>query len=129
MYSNRDGNGIDAELADQGSWRAVTLAHSQVAPAPAPKVLQRAGSLVERYDAWRHEMSDRLERLDLTPDLASCIGSRKWFRGLATLIGLGALAIGFWPSNCSPPCHAVTVLPGCSTAPGSVRRMPAACWR
>ena len=98
MYSNRDGNGIDAELADQGSWRAVTLAHSQVAPAPAPKVLQRAGSLVERYDAWRHEMSDRLERLDLTPDLASCIGSRKWFRGLATLIGLGALAIGFWPS-------------------------------
>lgn len=98
MYSNRDGNGIDAELADQGSWRAVTLAHSQVAAATAPKVLQRAGSLVERYDGWRHEMSDRLERLDLTPDLASGIGSRKWFRGLATLIGLGALAIGFWPS-------------------------------
>ncbi|MCL4672945.1 MAG: M23 family metallopeptidase [Sphingomonadaceae bacterium] len=43
-------------------------------------------------------MSDRLERLDLTPDLASGIGSRTWFRGLATLIGLSALAIGFWPS-------------------------------
>ena len=98
MYSERDEDGVEAGLADQGGWRAVALAHSQVAPPPSPKVLQRAGSLIERYDAWRHEMSDRLERLDLAPDLASGIGSRTWFRGLATLIGLSALAIGFWPS-------------------------------
>ena len=101
MYSERDGHGIEAGLAEQvpadaGGWRAVALAHSQVAP--SPKVLQRASSLVERYDAWRHELSDRLERLDLAPDLASGIGSRTWFRGLGTLIGLSALAIGFWPS-------------------------------
>ena len=98
MYSERDEDGVEAGLADQGGWRAVALAHSQVAPAETPKVLQRAGSLVERYDSWRHELSDRLERIDLTPDLASGIGSRKWFRGLGTLIGLSALAVGFWPS-------------------------------
>ena len=98
MYSERDDDGVEAGLADQGGWRAVALAHSQVAPVQPPKVLQRAGSVIERYDAWRHEMSDRLERLDLAPDLASGIGSRKWFRGLGTLIGLSALAVGFWPS-------------------------------
>ena len=98
MYSQRDGDGIDAALPDNGSWRAAALSHSQVAATQTPRVLQRAGSLIERYDAWRHEMSDRLERFDLAPDLASGIGSRTWFRGLGTLIGLSALAIGFWPS-------------------------------
>lgn len=98
MYSQRDEDGMDAALPGQGSWRAAALSHSQIAAAQTPRVLLRAGSLIERYDAWRHEMSDRLERLDLAPDLASGIGSRTWFRGLGTLIGLSALAIGFWPS-------------------------------
>lgn len=35
--------------------------------------------------------------LDLTPNLARDIGSRRWFRGFATMIGLGAAAIAFWP--------------------------------
>ena len=34
---------------------------------------------------------------DWTPDLAQNIGSRRWFRGLATMIGLGAATIAFWP--------------------------------
>lgn len=98
MYSQRNAEAMEAQLADQGSWRAVALAHSQVSAGHQPRVLQRADKLMERYDAWRLEVSDRLERLDLTPDLASAIGSRTWFRGLGTLLGLSALAIGFWPS-------------------------------
>ena len=42
-------------------------------------------------------LAQRLAALDLAPDLACNIGSARWFRGLATMIGLGALAIGFWP--------------------------------
>lgn len=42
-------------------------------------------------------LADSLTALDWTPDLAQNIGSRRWFRGLATMIGLGAAAIAFWP--------------------------------
>lgn len=46
---------------------------------------------------WRDRMSDRLEKLDLAPDLAQEIGSGRWFRGLGTMLGLGAVALAFWP--------------------------------
>ncbi|HUD29302.1 MAG TPA: M23 family metallopeptidase [Novosphingobium sp.] len=36
-------------------------------------------------------------RVDLAPDLAADIGSRKWLRGLATMLGLGAAAIALCP--------------------------------
>jgi murein DD-endopeptidase MepM/ murein hydrolase activator NlpD len=42
-------------------------------------------------------LAERLGSLDLAPDLGSNIGSRRWFRGLATMIGLGAAAVAFWP--------------------------------
>jgi murein DD-endopeptidase MepM/ murein hydrolase activator NlpD len=42
-------------------------------------------------------LADRLHALDLAPNLAQNIGSRRWFRGLATMIGLGAAAVAFWP--------------------------------
>lgn len=38
------------------------------------------------------------ERWDLVPDLAEEIGSARWFRGFGTMLGLGALALSFWPS-------------------------------
>lgn len=41
--------------------------------------------------------ADRFAALDLTPNLAQNIGSRRWFRGLGTMIGLGAAAVTFWP--------------------------------
>lgn len=44
-----------------------------------------------------HSLAQRLTALDWTPDLASNIGSQRWFRGLATMIGLGAAAVAFWP--------------------------------
>ena len=40
---------------------------------------------------------ERIAALDLAPDLARNIGSRRWFRGFATMIALGAAAIAFWP--------------------------------
>ena len=36
-------------------------------------------------------------KVDWAPDLAEDIGSRRWFRGLGTMLGLTALALGFWP--------------------------------
>ena len=50
-----------------------------------------------RYEAWRHHASHRFERLDLAPDLARDIGSRRWFRGFGTMLCLSAVALAFWP--------------------------------
>lgn len=41
--------------------------------------------------------AERFRALDWTPDLARNIGSPRWFRGFATIIGIGATAIAFWP--------------------------------
>ncbi len=60
--------------------------------------LDRKGSLRDRYDTWRAEMSDAFAQVDLAPDLAQDIGSMRWFRGLATMLALAFLAILFWPS-------------------------------
>jgi murein DD-endopeptidase MepM/ murein hydrolase activator NlpD len=103
VYTQRGQDGIDAALvAEDGGWRAAVLSHSQIHPEDRPNTtgrkLERKHGLADRYEAWRLTASERLDALDLTPDLARHIGSRKWFRGLGSLIGLSALAIGFWPS-------------------------------
>ncbi len=51
----------------------------------------------ERHDEWKLAASRWFDGIDLAPDLAEDIGSRRWFRGLGTMIGLGALALAFWP--------------------------------
>ena len=70
-------------------------------PTPAQKarrrVVARVNSLSERHDEWRLGVSRWFDRLDLAPDLAEEIGSRRWFRGLGTMVALGALALAFWP--------------------------------
>jgi len=60
-------------------------------------VFKRAGGLGERYDVWRAAASDWFAKLDLAPDLAEEIGSRRWMRGLGTMVGLGAMALALWP--------------------------------
>lgn len=50
-----------------------------------------------RYEAWRESASAWFARLDLAPDLAEEIGSRRWLRGLGTMVSLGALALACWP--------------------------------
>ncbi|MFY7744100.1 MAG: M23 family metallopeptidase [Erythrobacter sp.] len=61
------------------------------------KLRARLGGLGEGYEAWRQSASHWFDRLDLAPDLAENVGSRRWFRGLGTMVGLGALALAFWP--------------------------------
>jgi murein DD-endopeptidase MepM/ murein hydrolase activator NlpD len=57
----------------------------------------RAHAWLERYDEWRHDASRWFDRIDLAPDLGDAIGSRRWFRGLGTMLGMGAVALAFWP--------------------------------
>ena len=70
-------------------------------PTPAQKarrkVLARVDGWGERYDEWRLAASRWFDRSDIAPDLAEDIGSRRWFRGLGTMLGLGAVALAFWP--------------------------------
>ncbi|HSG54693.1 MAG TPA: M23 family metallopeptidase [Paracoccaceae bacterium] len=52
----------------------------------------------DRYHEWREHASLWLSSLDLAPDLACDIGSRRWLRGVGTLVGLSALALAGFPS-------------------------------
>ena len=70
---------------------------SGAAAAGSALVLVRRPSLAERYDHWREGVSARLRDVELAPDLARDIGGAKWWRGVATMVGLGALALAGWP--------------------------------
>lgn len=74
----------------------------QFAPPTAAQRLQRRVAArrehaIARFDARRLDASRWFDRLDLAPDLAENIGSRRWLRGLGTMVGLGVVAIAFWP--------------------------------
>lgn len=91
------GSGDAAADFDDGQWRTVALTHAQIVDDERPQVIQRAGSLAERFDEWRFSASEKLDKLDLAPDLAESIGSGRWFRGLGTMIALSAVALAMWP--------------------------------
>ena len=61
------------------------------------KAAARFGHYAQRFHAWRDRTSEQLGQLDLAPDLAQNIGSGRWFRGLGTMLGLGVVALAFWP--------------------------------
>jgi len=61
------------------------------------RLAERFETVGARYEAWRLDASRWFDRLDLAPDLAEDIGSRRWLRGLGTMVGLGAVALAFWP--------------------------------
>ncbi|MBU2342473.1 MAG: M23 family metallopeptidase [Alphaproteobacteria bacterium] len=69
------------------------MAHDQILkvfgdrPGTAGATTPAAGSLAAR-----------IARLELAQDLGRDIGSRGWFRGLGTFVGLTAAALAFWPS-------------------------------
>jgi murein DD-endopeptidase MepM/ murein hydrolase activator NlpD len=54
-------------------------------------------ALSMRVAAWKSAVEARCHLLDLAPDLAEEIGSKRWFRGLGTMMGLCAVAISLWP--------------------------------
>ena len=58
---------------------------------------QTAIAVSEPVQAQPASLADRLRTLDWAPDLAEDIGSRRWFRGIATMLALSAAALGFWP--------------------------------
>ena len=99
-----DGHGAGGELAaptasstPDGTSRANANA-GQTNPGEGKIVLQRTESWKERYIQWRDNTSEQLTNLDIAPSLAENIGSGRWFRGLGTMLALGALAIAFWPN-------------------------------
>lgn len=63
----------------------MALVHAQVLPDDLPE------------PGWRTRAETWWAGLDLAPDLAEDIGSRRWLRGLGTLLGLGIVAASFWP--------------------------------
>ncbi|MAY20588.1 MAG: hypothetical protein CL955_08210 [Erythrobacteraceae bacterium] len=73
------------------------------------RVLARVRSWGERYDEWKLAAGERLGKYDLAPDLAENIGSRRWFRGLGTMVALGAVALAFWPNM--TPLEARSAMP------------------
>jgi len=93
--------GMDGETARSF---APVLANSMKVATPTGsrkvkrQVLARVQGWGERYDEWKLSVGTWFERVDLAPDLAENIGSRRWFRGLGTMVALGAVALAFWPS-------------------------------
>jgi murein DD-endopeptidase MepM/ murein hydrolase activator NlpD len=74
---------------------AAALSHAQILGDPVRLV--RFASFAERYEQWRQRASIALSGIEFAPDLAREIGSGRWLRGVATMVGLTALALAGWP--------------------------------
>lgn len=101
MFTERDNQA--AEAGAPGNWPSAQLSMAHALPAGAASASgtshrqHRMAGFSDRYHEWREHASLRLSGLDLAPDLARDIGSRRWLRGVATLVGLSALAIAGFP--------------------------------
>ena len=99
MFKSREhfpaGDGASDRGGPHGGIAALT--HAQVFDDTQTTVHSRVRPLGERLAEWKDRAFALIESLDLAPDLADDIGSRRWFRGLATLLGLGVVAMAFWP--------------------------------
>jgi murein DD-endopeptidase MepM/ murein hydrolase activator NlpD len=56
--------------------------------------IRAATGRIARFNTW---LEAHCHRIDLAPDLAENIGSKRWFRGLGTMVGLVVAALSFWP--------------------------------
>lgn len=80
-----------------GAANAAALSHAQIVPPAATDNAQARPTFCERLAEYRYRLEAWCHHVDLTPDLAQDIGSRTWFRGLGTMVGLGVVALAFWP--------------------------------
>ncbi len=65
-----------------------------VQPGSAAGLFQQGGAFCS---SLKSSIESRCATIDLAPDLAQDIGSRRWFRGLGTMLGLSVVALSFWP--------------------------------
>ncbi|MEE4288634.1 MAG: peptidoglycan DD-metalloendopeptidase family protein [Erythrobacter sp.] len=96
------GRSTESDLPPEGLAAYFQKSQADAPPRGAEKVRRQAIARVrhwgDRYDEWKLRASRWFDRYDLAPDLAENIGSPRWFRGLVTMLGLGAVALMFWPS-------------------------------
>jgi murein DD-endopeptidase MepM/ murein hydrolase activator NlpD len=95
LFKDRASDGIG--VAGGAAPLSAQLSYAQIADESADALRARTRILAQRYSAWRHRISARFAEVDLVPDLAQDIGSRRWLRGAGTLLGLSALALAGWP--------------------------------
>ena len=79
MFNDLVGDGI--HTGGGNGLRPAQVASAQALTAPGAVRIKREVSFAERYAAWRERVSARFASLDLVPDLAQDVGSRRWLRG------------------------------------------------
>jgi murein DD-endopeptidase MepM/ murein hydrolase activator NlpD len=97
---NPHGNAGSFDFAgpDSGSAAIAAPLPEPAHPAePGRQLLSRVNSLSDSLGEWRERLAAWLANADLAPDLAENIGSKRWFRGMGTMIGLAGAALLFWP--------------------------------
>lgn len=83
--------------AGAGGMHAAALTHAQVVPEQAPETAAPRPRLTHRFEGWKRDIERWCDRVEIAPDLACDIGSRRWLRGMATMLGLSVAALALWP--------------------------------
>ena len=88
----------------------LTLARGTDEPAAVPaRARLLSGMSKLSFSDLREKAFATIEALDIAPDLGADIGSKRWFRGLGTFVGLSVVALAFWPDFA--PLEAASPLP------------------
>ncbi len=97
LFTDRDSAGQAAAAGDHPPAELSLGAVVDEGASRRKRHARGASTLAETTGNWRAVLSAKLSRVDLAPDLGADIGSRRWLRGVATLVGLSAIAIAGWP--------------------------------
>jgi hypothetical protein len=89
-----------ARVGAPASRRAPLLSREDAEPLrqPRPALRDHPHPLARRWDALCRKVEAWCARRLPSPDLAEDIGSKRWFRELAMLVGLTLVALAFWPA-------------------------------
>ncbi|MFK4874433.1 M23 family metallopeptidase [Novosphingobium sp. ZW T3_23] len=79
--------------------RVAALSHDQMLRDSATTSSADGGKTEKRgrLARWKHGLERWCHDVEIAPDLACDIGSRRWFRGLATMLALGTAALAMVP--------------------------------